>query len=218
MDSHPLKIGDYVYHPDRSCLVLNGVVIRISENEHKLLELLLRNKSHLVTKEEIIATLWGERHVVVDQGSVNTAISKLRKCFGDSTTDSNFIKTVRGQGYVLIADVEPLDIQVQGADRPGPRRLASPDLHRRTLAPAFLIWSILLPLLFLLWLGTVVLTVRATMVSYGAGDEGVVFLLADGEPAGGLVSEGFRSAPFEHYAADKLVTCVFGQGPVVCSP
>lgn len=217
MDSHPLKIGDYIYHPDRSCLVMNGVVIRISENEHKLLELLLRKKRRLVTKEEIIATLWGERHVVVDQGSVNTAVSKLRKCFGDSTTDSNFIKTVRGQGYVLIADVAPLEVPVQEGSGPWPRSIAVLDPHYRTRAPAFLIWSILLPLLFFLWLGTVVLTVRASTVSYESDDEEVAFLLA-GESVGGIVTDGFRSAPFEHYAADRLVTCVFGQGPVVCSP
>ena len=105
MFDNTINIGNYIYHPDRRCLVINGVVIRIAENEDKLLRVFIENRNKIVSKETILSALWGEKHVIVDQGSVNTTISKLRKCFNDSSNDSRFIKTVRGQGYILVADV-----------------------------------------------------------------------------------------------------------------
>ncbi|MCY4472463.1 MAG: winged helix-turn-helix domain-containing protein [Kistimonas sp.] len=217
MNSTPLKIGDYLYHPDRSCLLINGVVIRISENEHKLLELLLERRQQLVTKEEILNTLWGQKHVVVDNGSVNTAISKLRKCFGDSTTESRFIRTVRGEGYVLIADVEEVDAtQVETGLPPAKGSSAFGSAVRPD--PFSLPLRIALSVAFILLLACVLFSINTAMIKCNINDDQIIFLLGNGRADEQRLLEGERSTEFDHYAADQAITCVLKKEIMVCSP
>lgn len=70
----------------------------LSVTETLLLELLIRNKSTLVTKEKIAEVVWGGNKFMNNQ-SLDVFLHNLRKYLSD---DPNItIKTVRGIGYIL---------------------------------------------------------------------------------------------------------------------
>src|SRR5687768_4392272 len=68
----------------------------------KVLDLLLflaRNRKRVVTKPEIFANVWPG--VAVEDGSLNQAVSVIRKLIGESA-----IRTARGRGFQFSANVE----------------------------------------------------------------------------------------------------------------
>jgi TolB-like protein len=71
-----------------------------------LLILLVTRRGELVTRDEIIATLWGDGIFVDVETGVNTAVRKIRQALNDSSDDPAFIETVTGKGYRFVASVE----------------------------------------------------------------------------------------------------------------
>lgn len=67
----------------------------------------------LVTKDQLIATVWP--HVVVTEDSLVQCIGALRKALGD--TAQRTVQTVRGRGYRLVALAEGPRDSVGGAMR-----------------------------------------------------------------------------------------------------
>ena len=53
-----------------------------------LLILLVRERGRLISREEIIETLWGKNLYFDTDNSINTAIRKIRHCLGDERRES----------------------------------------------------------------------------------------------------------------------------------
>jgi two-component system response regulator MprA len=70
--------------------------IPLSEREADLLELLLRNARHVVTREAALAHVWGSSFAATSN-SVDRYVSYLRRKLGEP----QLIETVRGVGFVL---------------------------------------------------------------------------------------------------------------------
>ncbi|MFI6576815.1 response regulator transcription factor [Nocardiopsis sp. NPDC050513] len=73
-------------------------VVHLSGTEHRVLRHLMRNAGRLVTKQELVLSVWG-RESEGGWGAVETYVYNLRRKLGD--TDRTLIRTVRGAGYVL---------------------------------------------------------------------------------------------------------------------
>jgi len=71
-----------------------------------LLILLVTRRGELVTRDEIIATLWGNGVFVDVETGVNTAVRKIRQALNDSSDEPAFIETVTGKGYRFAASIE----------------------------------------------------------------------------------------------------------------
>jgi len=71
-----------------------------------LLIMLVARRGELVTRDEIIARLWGDGIFVDVETGVNTAVRKIRQALNDSSDDPAFIETVTGKGYRFVATVE----------------------------------------------------------------------------------------------------------------
>jgi len=71
-----------------------------------LLILLVTRRGELVTRDEIIARLWGNGVFVDVETGVNTAVRKIRQALNDSSDNPAFIETVTGKGYRFVASVE----------------------------------------------------------------------------------------------------------------
>jgi len=71
----------------------------------ELLILLVSRKGELVTREQIIAKLWGQDVFIETEHSINTAVKKVRQTLGDDPENSRFVQTVIGKGYRFIATV-----------------------------------------------------------------------------------------------------------------
>lgn len=69
-----------------------------------LLTLLVENHHRVISKDEMIATVWGGRFISDD--AVSTALKLVRKAVNDDGTVQSFVRTVRGRGHRFVAQVQ----------------------------------------------------------------------------------------------------------------
>lgn len=66
-----------------------------------LLLLLVENADRVVTKDEIVETIWSGRFV--SDSTISTAVKQIRRALGDSGSAQAFIKTIHGRGFRFVA-------------------------------------------------------------------------------------------------------------------
>jgi len=90
-----INIGDLSINKNSRTVTLNGNPVGLTAKEYALLELLAVNRNELVTRRMIYQHVFDEYDPSV-ANSVDVYISKIRQKIGRS-----FIKTCRGQGYII---------------------------------------------------------------------------------------------------------------------
>src|SRR5579875_691196 len=100
-----LRFADYEVDFARRELRKNGVRLRLEHKPFRVLELLLRSPGELVTRQELVSSLWPDSHVSFARG-LNTAVNSLRQVLGESSREPHFIETRPGIGYRFSAPVE----------------------------------------------------------------------------------------------------------------
>lgn len=83
-----------------------GKSVRLERRPLELLLLLVEHRGALVSRDDIVKRLWGERAFVDVEMGVNTAIRKVRQALNDPSAAPVFIETVPGKGYRFVAPVE----------------------------------------------------------------------------------------------------------------
>jgi two-component system, OmpR family, KDP operon response regulator KdpE len=93
----------------RSLVKWKGAPIALTPTEFRLLEVLLANRGKLVTREQLLETVWGSRRLS-DQGRLRVFVAHLRRKLHDDATKPRLIFTEPGLGYRWIAEnEEPVD-------------------------------------------------------------------------------------------------------------
>jgi TolB-like protein/DNA-binding winged helix-turn-helix (wHTH) protein len=87
-------------------LSLNGQRVKLERQPMDLLILFVHRRGGLVTREEIIAKLWGKDVFVDVDGSINSAVRKIRSALKDDPDHPTYLETVVGKGYRFIGDVD----------------------------------------------------------------------------------------------------------------
>lgn len=95
LGGHTLQVGDMVLVPENLTVTIGKETIPLSFREFRLLELLVRNRGRIVTRQTILDEVWGEDAFVTDR-VVDVYIAHLRKKLGSR---GQWIVTVRGVGY-----------------------------------------------------------------------------------------------------------------------
>ncbi len=85
----------------------DGVARRIEPQVFDVLVLLVRERDRVVTKEEILDTVWGDRFV--SESALTSRIKALRQVLGDDGKAQRLVRTVRGRGYQFVAEVDERD-------------------------------------------------------------------------------------------------------------
>jgi DNA-binding winged helix-turn-helix (wHTH) protein len=80
-----------------------GAPVALQPRVFDLLLFLLRKRSVVVTRAELLADVWGG--TVVTKDAVAQAVMALRKALGDDGELPRFIETVRARGYRFVAPV-----------------------------------------------------------------------------------------------------------------
>lgn len=126
-----LCVGEWTADPEANKLSRDGRIVRIEPKAMDLLMLLAARAGNVVTRNELLATIWPG--VVVGDEALTQEINKLRKALGDNSRSPSYIETVTKRGYRLIAPVrrsEPLASPVAVASATGEtaeaRTVASP--------------------------------------------------------------------------------------------
>jgi TolB-like protein/DNA-binding winged helix-turn-helix (wHTH) protein len=106
-------------------IIREGQPVRLEKTPMELFRLLVRRRGTLVTREEIVAAIWGDEvHVDVEAG-INTAIRKIRQALEDNADAPRYLETVVGRGYRFVGPIEVVDPEV-------PVRSATPAPSKRS--------------------------------------------------------------------------------------
>lgn len=103
MSTHLYAFGNFRVSPRRRVLECEGEILPLPTKAVETLLVLLEQHGQLVLKEDLLARAWPD--VVVEENSLNQAISALRKALGDSPAAPRFIETVARRGYRFVAEV-----------------------------------------------------------------------------------------------------------------
>jgi len=82
-----------------------GLVVALSGAEHKLLTIFLAHPRRVLTRDQLMDLMRGREAYPLDR-SIDVQVSRLRRRLQDDAKEPALIKTVRGEGYVLSAQVE----------------------------------------------------------------------------------------------------------------
>ena len=89
---------------------------------------LLRHRDRVVSKEELLDEVWGDRFV--SESALTSRIKAARRAIGDDGASQRIIRTLHGRGYRFVADVD--ELAPSGADAPRrPRERTSNVLQQR---------------------------------------------------------------------------------------
>jgi DNA-binding winged helix-turn-helix (wHTH) protein/TolB-like protein/Tfp pilus assembly protein PilF len=84
-------------------LLKEGRPVALTPKTYDTLLLLVQNGGRMLSKEELMKTLWPDSFV--EESNLTQQVSMIRRALGDSPGDPRFIVTVPGRGYRFSAEV-----------------------------------------------------------------------------------------------------------------
>ena len=117
---------DLVLDPDRRELTRGAETIAIGPQVFDLLLHLVRNREHVVTKDNLIDVVWGGR--IVSESTLTSHINAVRKAIGDTGDEQRLVRTIARKGYRFVGDVRETAASGKCGVPPSPmsdRRLAA---------------------------------------------------------------------------------------------
>jgi TolB-like protein len=102
----------YTLDTDRRELSRGSESIAVEPQVFDLLIYLVENRERVVTKDDLIASVWGGR--IVSDSTLTSRINAARKAVGDSGEDQMLIRTIARKGLRFVGDVR---VQSKGAER-----------------------------------------------------------------------------------------------------
>lgn len=91
--------GELVYDFENKTLMKHGMQMELTALECRLLELFLKNRGIVLTRETLLERIWDVDERFVEEQTLNVTISRLRKKVEDDPEKPGHIKTVFGLGY-----------------------------------------------------------------------------------------------------------------------
>src|SRR5215204_4264895 len=81
-----------------------GVAVNVEPQVFDVLLHLITHRDRVVTKEELLDEVWGDRFV--SESALTSRIKDARRAVGDDGNRQEVIRTVHGRGYRFIADAD----------------------------------------------------------------------------------------------------------------
>jgi DNA-binding winged helix-turn-helix (wHTH) protein/pimeloyl-ACP methyl ester carboxylesterase len=103
-DRRAYRFGPFHLDVRERRLSRGGEVIPLRLKVFDTLRVLVENSGRLVTKQELLDTVWPE--TTVEENNLNHNVSVLRKALGEKATGQQYIETVPRVGYRFAAPVE----------------------------------------------------------------------------------------------------------------
>jgi pimeloyl-ACP methyl ester carboxylesterase/DNA-binding winged helix-turn-helix (wHTH) protein len=121
-----LRFADFAIDCDRYELLRAGERVDVQPKVWAFLRLLAENAHRVLKKDEILARLWPD--VVVDEGSLQRLASLARDALGDD----EILRTIRGVGYQLAAEVsveQAIDSDPGATGRDAPQHVSTQEIR-----------------------------------------------------------------------------------------
>ena len=103
------EFGSFSLNVGERSLLRRGRFLKLPHKPFDVLTLLVENNERVVTKEELIETIWRDK--IVEESNLTVALTTIRRLLGDDKRQPKYIVTLHRHGYRFIADVR----QVQHA-------------------------------------------------------------------------------------------------------
>jgi DNA-binding winged helix-turn-helix (wHTH) protein/tetratricopeptide (TPR) repeat protein len=107
------EFESYQLDPANRLLTCSGKEVALPGRAFDALLLLVRRPGELLTKEELLDTVWGDSFV--EESNLTVAISTLRRALNEDPHERRYIQTVARRGYRFIAEVRELQRPVRAA-------------------------------------------------------------------------------------------------------
>ncbi len=91
---------DISFDFNKLILTKNNQEIPLTATEIKLIQLFIKNRGRVLTRNQILDRVWEIEGDFIDENTLNVNIRRLRKKIEDDPTKPTIIKTVFGIGYI----------------------------------------------------------------------------------------------------------------------
>ena len=95
-----LTVRNLKLNIDRMSFSIDATEVPLSKTEFLMLKNFIENTNKVLSSSDIIDAIWGKGHFI-DENTVDVYVGYLRSKIAEHTKDE-FIKTVRGAGYMLV--------------------------------------------------------------------------------------------------------------------
>ena len=99
----PVRVGTAEIDFKRHLLTRDGEVLEISAKELELLRFLVAHRGRVVSRDSLLAEVWGHPQDIVTR-TVDNFIVRLRKKIEPDPTHPRYLLTIHGSGYKLVED------------------------------------------------------------------------------------------------------------------
>jgi DNA-binding winged helix-turn-helix (wHTH) protein/tetratricopeptide (TPR) repeat protein len=97
------EFGPFRVDPEKEILLRSGEPVPLTPKTFQILMVLIRHSQEVVTKDDLMKTVWPD--TFVEETNLSRNIFMLRKALGESAQDRQYILTVPGRGYRLAESV-----------------------------------------------------------------------------------------------------------------
>lgn len=101
---HLYEFGPYRIDPFKRLLLRGGESVPLPSKAFDTLLVLLQHKETVVSKEELMTSLWPD--TFVEESNLSQSIFLLRKALGETAQDHRYIVTIPGRGYRFAEEVK----------------------------------------------------------------------------------------------------------------
>src|SRR6201995_4584507 len=98
-----LSFGDYEIDVERRELKCAKTPVHVEPQVFDLLVYLVQNRDHVVSKDDLIASVWKGR--IVSESTLTSRINATRTAIGDNGKDQKLIRTVARKGLRFVGSV-----------------------------------------------------------------------------------------------------------------
>src|SRR4051812_15064411 len=97
------EFGPFRVDPAKELLLRGDEPVALTPKAFQILMVLVRHGQEVVTKDDLMKTVWPD--TFVEEANLSRNIFMLRKALGESPQDHRYIVTVPGRGYRLAESV-----------------------------------------------------------------------------------------------------------------
>ena len=99
-----IKIKNLAINTNEAKVYKNNAEIILTAMEYRLLLILLNNRGIVLSRNQLLENIWDIDGAFVEDNTLTVYIKRVRDKIEDCPTNPEFIKTVRGLGYVIEND------------------------------------------------------------------------------------------------------------------
>jgi adenylate cyclase len=102
-----------------------GELVAVEPQVFDVLAYLIRNRDRVVSRDDLLADVWGGR--IVSESTLSSRINSARSAIGDSGDQQQWIRTIARKGFRFVGEIRE--------ERPGDPRAATPPLAEENALP-----------------------------------------------------------------------------------